>query len=174
MAVQSVILLAEDREDDVLLVRKAFKSAEMNCELVVVRDGEEAMSYLAGEGKFHDRAEFPFPDLLLLDLKMPRVDGFEVLRWIRQHPRIRNLRVVVLTSSHQIRDVNEAYRLGANSFLVKPLDFENFVETSKALRKYWLVLDNAPELPTSEKSDRPQAQAEQKTATKPPSQDAVR
>jgi CheY-like chemotaxis protein len=160
MALQPVILLAEDREDDVLLVRKAFQAAEMNCELRVVRDGEEAMAYLAGEGKFQSRAEFPFPNLVLLDLKMPRVDGFEVLRWIRQHPRIKNLRVVVLTSSHQLRDVNEAYRLGANSFLVKPLDFENFVETSKALRSYWLVLDNAPEMPPDEKgaSLRPRAQ----------------
>jgi len=151
MAIQPVILLAEDREDDVLLVKKAFQSPEMNCRLQVVRDGEQAISYLSGEGQFRDREQFPFPDLLLLDLKMPRVDGFEVLRWIRQHPRLRNLRVVVLTASNQIRDVNEAYRIGANSFLVKPLDFENFVETSKALRKYWLVLDNAPELPPTEK-----------------------
>jgi len=145
MAVQPVILLAEDREDDVLLVRKAFQSADMNCELHVVRDGEEAMAYLAGEGKFRDRAEFPFPDLVLLDLKMPRVDGFEVLRWIRQHPKIRKLRVVVLTSSHQLRDVNEAYRLGANSFLVKPMDFEHVVELTKILKDYWLRLDKTPE-----------------------------
>ena len=173
MAGKAVILLAEDREDDVLLVRKAFQTADMNCELRVVRDGEEAMAYLAGEGKFQDRAEFPFPDLVLLDLKMPRVDGFEVLRWIREHPRIKNLRVVVLTSSHQLRDVNEAYRLGANSFLVKPLDFENFVETSKALRSYWLVLDHAPEVPINEKgaSPRPHAQdqpAQDQPAPNPP------
>ena len=134
----------------------------------LVRDGEEAMAYLAGEGKFQDRAEFPFPDLVLLDLKMPRVDGFEVLRWIREHPKIRNLRVVVLTSSHQLRDVNEAYRLGANSFLVKPLDFENFVETSKALRSYWLVLDHAPEVPREEKGASPRQRAQDQPAPTPP------
>lgn len=172
MASQPVILLAEDREDDVLLVRKAFQSAEMNCRVQVVRDGEQAILYLSGEGQFRDRKEFPFPDLVLLDLKMPRVDGFEVLRWIRQQPGIRNLRVVVLTASNQIRDVNQAYRLGANSFLVKPLDFENFVETSKALRQYWLVLDNAPELSSTEKkpaslAPRPQDQL----APNPPSQE---
>jgi CheY-like chemotaxis protein len=173
MPMQPVILLAEDREDDVLLVQKAFKTAAMDCQLQVVQNGEEAMSYLSGEGKFCDRAQFPFPDLVLLDLKMPRISGFEVLRWIRQHPKIRNLRVVVLTSSTQIRDVNEAYRLGANSFLVKPLDFENFVETSKALRAYWLVLDNAPEMTSGEKAERPQPRAQDQPAQKPPSQDAV-
>ena len=173
MVVQPVILLAEDREDDVLLVRKAFLSADMNCRIEIVRDGEQAMLYLSGEGKYHDRDEFPFPDLLLLDLKMPRVDGFEVLRWIRQHPKIKNLRVVVLTASTQIRDVNEAYRIGANSFLVKPLDFENFVETSKALRNYWLILDNAPEVP-DEKTATPRPRAQDQPAQKPPSQDAVR
>jgi CheY-like chemotaxis protein len=147
MGQQAVILLAEDREDDILLVRKAFESAAMDCRIEVVHDGEEAILYLSGEGKFGNRTEYPFPNLVLLDLKMPRVDGFEVLRWIRQHRALSNLRVVVLTSSHQIRDVNQAYRLGANSFLVKPLDFENFVETSKALRNYWLVLDNPPQVP---------------------------
>lgn len=91
---------------------------------------------------------------------MPRVDGFEVLRWIRAHRELCNLRVVVLTSSHQIRDVNQAYRLGANSFLVKPLDFENFVETSKALRNYWLVLDNPPQVPTPPTEQRAARSAE--------------
>jgi CheY-like chemotaxis protein len=147
MAQQPVILLAEDREDDILLVRKAFEGSGMDCQIQVVHDGEEAILYLSGEGKFRNRVEFPLPNLVLLDLKMPRVDGFEVLRWIRQHRELGNLRVVVLTSSHQIRDVNQAYRLGANSFLVKPLDFQNFVETSKALRNYWLVLDNPPQVP---------------------------
>src|SRR5262245_1874356 len=175
MALQPVILLAEDREDDILLVRKAFLSADMNCQLQVARDGEQAMLYLSGEVKFHDRAEFPFPDLLLLDLKMPRVNGFEVLRWIRQHPKVRNLRVVVLTASDQIRDVNEAYRLGANSFLVKPLDFENFVETSKALRTYWLVLDNAPEMPGSgEKGATPRPRVQDRPVPNQPSQDPAR
>jgi len=167
MAQRPVILLAEDREDDILLVRKAFETSTMDCQIQVVRDGEEAILYLSGEGKFRNRAEFPMPNLILLDLKMPRVDGFEVLRWIRQHRELGNLRVVVLTASHQIRDVNQAYQLGANSFLVKPLDFQNFVETSKALRNYWLVLDNPPQIPTPA-SEQPAPAASQSVGVPPP------
>jgi CheY-like chemotaxis protein len=111
-----------------------------------VRDGEEAVAYLKGEGRYFDREEYPVPDLLLLDLKMPRMDGFEVLRWIRQQPGLSPLRVVMLTSSEDIRDVNVAYRLGANSFMVKPMDFENVVELGKVLRDYWLKMDKAPEI----------------------------
>src|SRR5258708_29079097 len=128
MADQSVILLAEDREDDIVLIRRSFSKAYITNPLLVVRDGDEAISYLEGMGKYSNREEFPLPDLLLLDLKMPRKDGFEVIRWLRKHPTLKALPVVVLTSSNDIRDVNTAYQLGANSFLVKPMDFENFVE----------------------------------------------
>src|SRR5258705_12172576 len=114
----AVILLAEDREDDILLVQRAFAKGEIANPLFVVRDGDEAICYLSGIGKYGNRAEYPLPDLLLLDLKMPRTDGFEVLRWVRQQPGLSALRIVVLTSSENIRDVNQAYRLGANSFLV--------------------------------------------------------
>lgn len=140
-----VILLAEDREDDILVIRRAFAKGNIHNPLQVVRDGEEAIAYLAGEGKYANRSEYPLPGLLLLDLNMPRMDGFEVLRWIRMQPGIASLRVVVLTSSEEIPDVNEAYRLGANSFLVKPLDFQLFVETSKLIKDYWLRVDKAPE-----------------------------
>src|ERR1051326_7062364 len=115
----SVILLAEDREDDVLLIRRAFNKANLLNPLHVVQDGEEAIAYLKGEGQYANRAEYPLPSLLLLDLKMPRKNGFEVLQWIRQQPSLSALRVVVLTSSSEIQDVNMAYRLGSNSFLVK-------------------------------------------------------
>jgi len=145
----AVILLAEDREDDILLVQRAFAKGEIQNPLFVVRDGDEAISYLSGVGKFGNRAEYPLPDLLLLDLKMPRVDGFEVLRWVRQQPGFSSLRVVVLTASDQIRDVNTAYRLGANSFMVKPTDFENVVEMSKTLRNYWLQMSKAPDVSRS-------------------------
>jgi len=143
---QAVILLAEDREDDILLVERAFAKGEVTNPLFVVRDGDEAISYLSGIGKYGNRAEYPLPDLLLLDLKMPRVDGFEVLRWVRQQPGFSSLRVVVLTASDQIRDVNTAYRLGANSFMVKPTDFENVVEMAKTLRNYWLQMSKAPDV----------------------------
>jgi CheY-like chemotaxis protein len=143
---QAVILLAEDREDDIILIKRAFAKGELRNPLFVVRDGEEAISYLSGTGKYSNRAEYPLPDLLLLDLKMPRVDGFEVLKWVRQQPGFSALRVVVLTASDQIRDVNTAYRLGANSFLVKPTDFENVVEMAKTLRSYWLQMSKAPDI----------------------------
>ena len=146
MSEQAIILLAEDREDDIILIRKAFRQARMSNPLYVVRDGEEAIDYLKGGGKFSNRAEYPLPDLLLLDLKMPRIDGFEVLKWIRQEEGMDRLRVIVLTSSQSMSDVNVAYQLGANSFLVKPLEFERFVETSKALMRYWLTLDKRPEV----------------------------
>ena len=143
---QAVILLAEDREDDILLIRRSFREGTILNPLHVVRDGEEAIAYLQGEGKYSNRAEYPLPHLLLLDLKMPRKDGFEVLQWIRQQPGLAALRVVVLTASEDIRDVNVAYRLGANSFMVKPMDFEHVLEMSKVLRQYWLTMDKAPEV----------------------------
>ena len=145
MSEQAVILLVEDREDDVLLIRKAFDRASVNNPLYVVRTGEEAISYLEGVGAYANRAEYPLPDLLLLDLKLPGSDGFDVLRWVRQQPGLSALRVVVLTSSDHIRDVNQAYRLGANSFMVKPMDFQNYIELSKALQGYWLNLSKTPE-----------------------------
>src|SRR5215467_5614832 len=143
---QAVILLAEDREDDILLVQRAFAKGEITNPLFIVRDGDEAICYLSGIGRYGNRAEYPLPDLLLLDLKMPKVDGFEVLRWVRQQAGFSALRVIVLTASDQIRDVNTAYRLGANSFMVKPTDFQNVVEMAKTLRSYWLQMSKAPEV----------------------------
>src|SRR6266481_5304479 len=113
-----VILLAEDDEDDILLVQCAFKEAGIINPLHVVRDGNEAIAYLKGVGRYTNRVEYPLPSLLLLDLKMPHTNGFEVLQWIRSEPNLRALRVIVLTSSAELCDVNEAYHLGANSFLV--------------------------------------------------------
>src|SRR5436190_15241380 len=141
----SLILLVEDREDDILLIRRAFIKGNVLNPLQVVRDGDEAIMYLAGEGRYANRSEFPLPDLVLLDLKMPRTDGFEVIRWIRQQPGFSTLRVVVLTSSQELKDVNLAYQLGANSFLVKPVDFERFIEMSQAIKGYWLWMSKAPE-----------------------------
>ncbi len=143
---QALILLVEDNDNDVLLLRRAFIKARVLNPLQVVRSGEEAIAYLSATGKYANRQEYPLPSLILLDLKMPGLDGFDVLRWIRQDPEMRVLRVVVLTSSDEMRDINLAYQLGANSFLVKPADFERFVEISQALNGYWLWLDKAPEL----------------------------
>jgi CheY-like chemotaxis protein len=146
MSDQATILLAEDREDDVLLIRKVFERAGLDNPLQVVHDGEQAIEYLAGAGKFSNRAEYALPWLILLDLKMPKVDGFEVLRWVRQQPGLSSTILVVLTSSEQLRDVNLAYQLGANSFLVKPVDFTNAFEMSKLIKQYWFQHDRFPEI----------------------------
>ena len=109
-----------------------------------VHDGEEAIGYLKGEGKYSRRDEFPLPTLLLLDLKMPKSDGFDVLTWIRGQKELSAIRIVVLTGSDDEGDIDRAYSLGANSFLVKPLDFERFTQISRAISGYWLWLDRAP------------------------------
>jgi CheY-like chemotaxis protein len=146
MSSTAQILLVEDNDDDVLLVRRAFAQAKILNPVRVARTGEEALEYLSGTGRYADRAEYPLPSLVLLDLKMPGLNGFDVLRWIRLQPGFSALRVVMLTSSDDIRDLNTAYQLGANSFLVKPVDFERLVEISRALNGYWLWIDRAPQL----------------------------
>ena|SRR5437879_4178194 len=130
------ILLVEDREDDVFLIRRALDEARLINPIQVVCDGEQAIAYLDGEGKFDDRSEYPIPELLLLDIKMPRIDGFEVLRWVRQQPHLNSIRIIVLTSSEDIRDVNLAYQLGAHSFLVKPLKADRFLHTLRSMKVY--------------------------------------
>ncbi|HEV2209189.1 MAG TPA: response regulator [Verrucomicrobiae bacterium] len=146
MPEQALILIVEDNADDILLLRRAFSQAKVLNPIHVAQSGEEAVEYLTGTGRYQNRVEFPLPSLVLLDLKMPGMDGFDVLTWIRQDPNLRSLRVVVLTSSTEMRDVNRAYQLGANSFLVKPVDFERFVEISNALHGYWLWMDKPPEV----------------------------
>jgi CheY-like chemotaxis protein len=145
MSDNAVILLVEDLEDDILLIQKAFGTAGLHNPIHVVRDGEEALAYLSGHGKYSRRAEFPLPDLILLDLKLPGMDGFEVLTWIRTQPGLRTLIVVVLTSSSQPDDVNSAFALRANSYLVKPEEFENQVALCKLVRAYWLQIVKGPE-----------------------------
>jgi len=141
-----VILLAEDNETDVLLTRRAFKKVGLLNPLHVVSDGELAIEYLSGTGKYSNRAEYPLPVLLLLDLKMPRKNGLEVLEWVRQQPTLRALRIVVLTTSQLFKDVNRAYELGANSYIVKPVEMEQFLRVSETLRGYWLWMNETPEI----------------------------
>jgi CheY-like chemotaxis protein len=151
---QAVILIAEDRDDDVLLIRRAFEMGGVRNPIHIVKNGEEAIDYLKGEGRYANRSEFPLPTLMLLDLKMPRIDGFEVLSWIREEPGLRNLRVIVLTSSPNMHDVNMAYHMGANSFLVKPMDFKNFVEMSRFLRDHWLRSSKEPTVSRPRREER--------------------
>ena len=141
----ALFLLVEDDPDQVDLVRRAFQKAKIVNPLHVVKSGQEAMVYLEGSGPYANREEFPLPKLILLDLKMPGISGFDVLRWIRQQPPLKSLRIIVLTASNEIRDVNEAYQLGANSFLVKPVDFDDFVHLTQSIQGYWIWLNKSPE-----------------------------
>src|SRR5258706_1479835 len=132
------ILLAEDNPDDVLLIRLAFEKAGFTNPIVVVEDGSQAIQYFDGEGPYADRARFPKPTLLLLDLKLPRATGFEVLGWIRQRPEWLCLPIIILTSSVHGSDMKQAYDLGANFFLTKPVKFNDLLQTIKQLADYGL------------------------------------
>lgn len=145
MSDHAVILLADDSEDDVFLITKAFKKAGIANPIQVVRDGEEAVEYLSGEGKYENRDEYPLPELILLDLKMPRMDGFQVLAWIRVQVAFSGMVVLVLTSSDEASDVRQAYYLGTNSFLVKPGDFKDYQELVRVISRYWMHTVRLPE-----------------------------
>ena len=140
------ILLVEDSPDDALLIQRAFRKANLANPVQLVRDGEEAVAYLGGTPPYQDRTRFPLPVLMLLDLKLPRRTGLEVLAWVRQEPALKRLPVVVLTSSRESVDVNRAYDLGVNSYLTKPVGFEALLEMVKNVNLYWLVLNENPEL----------------------------
>jgi CheY-like chemotaxis protein len=133
------VLVVEDDSTDVLLIERAFRKAHVAAAMQVVGDGDKAIAYLGGDGPYTDRARYPLPVLVLLDLKLPRRSGLEVLRWLRGQPGVRRLPVVVLTSSRQRSDVNRAYEHGANSYLVKPVDFDPLLDMIRALNLYWLV-----------------------------------
>jgi len=142
---RSKILLVEDSEDDIVLTKRALEKAKIANELVVARDGEEALLYLRGEGPYKDKAPDDLPAVVLLDLNMPRMSGLEFLKELRSDERLRLLPVVVLTSSREERDVLESYSLGANSYVQKPVSFDEFAESVKTLSTYWLLLNVAPD-----------------------------
>lgn len=150
------ILLAEDDEDDVLLLRTALMEAGLSVPLQVVPDGEQAIAYLSGEGIHSDRTKFPIPSLMFLDLNMPRKNGFEVLRWVRENPEVKRLPIVVLSSSTQGPHINKAYELGANSYLVKVTKFSEFVERIKVVYNYWVNCIERPDLQGEAQSTLPE------------------
>ncbi len=140
-----IILLVEDNEDDVFLTLRALKKNNILNEVVVCKDGVEALEYLFGEGKYAGRDVSDRPQVVLLDLKLPKVDGLEVLRRIRKDERTRFQPVVILTSSTEQKDLMEGYSLGCNSYIRKPVDFQQFTESVRQLGLYWMVLNELPQ-----------------------------
>ena len=146
MPANGTVLLVEDDENDRLLIERAFDKGRIANPIRSVNNGEDAVAYLAGTGPYADRAQNPLPVMMLLDLKLPRKSGLEVLAWVREQTGLKRLPVVVLTSSRETSDINKAYDLGANSYLVKPVGFENLFELAKSLNVYWLMLNEDPDL----------------------------
>ncbi len=132
------VLQVEDDEHDVYFLKYAFDRAGISNPVQVAADGEQAVSYLSGTGRYADRAEYPLPNLVLLDLKLPRRSGLEVLKWLRDQAPLKAIVVVVFTSSSDPRDLQRSYELGANSFVIKPADLEQRVEFAKVLKSWWL------------------------------------
>ena len=139
-----IILLVEDNPDDVALTLRALKKNNIANEVIVARDGEQALEFLTATGRYAGSKAANLPEVVLLDLKMPKVSGLEVLRAVRANPATRLLPMVVLTSSAEERDIIASYELGANSYIRKPVDFNQFLEAVRELGLYWLLLNQAP------------------------------
>jgi CheY-like chemotaxis protein len=137
------ILYVEDEEDDAFFVKRAFDQAGIVNPLIVVSDGQEAIDYCAGSGRYKNRDEYPLPCLVLLDLNIPKKSGLEVLKWIRTQPSVSTLPVLVITSSSQHSDIHRAYLQGANAYLVKPSKSNELVEMVKAIKDFWLIQNRA-------------------------------
>jgi two-component system response regulator len=141
---RTILLLVEDNPSDVALTERAFEKAHIGNEMVVAQDGQEALDYLWGAGAYAGRDTADLPALVLLDLKLPKISGLDVLRRIRADARTRRLPVVILTTSKEEQDVAAGYDLGANSYIRKPVDFRQFAAAVEQLGLYWLVLNEAP------------------------------
>ncbi len=140
------ILLVEDEENDVFFMQRALKKAAINNPLQIAHDGQEAINYLQGSGEFADRKKYPLPGLVLLDLKLPHVKGLDVLKWIRGYEEVQNIIVIILTSSKLQPDIDEAYRLGANAYLVKPATSDKLADMVTLIKQFWLDLNHPPSL----------------------------
>jgi CheY-like chemotaxis protein len=140
------VLLVEDDLNDIFLVKRAFKMARIQNPLQVVTDGQEAINYLQGADKYADRDTFPLPKLMVMDIKMPRRNGFEVLEWVKQNPVLRRVPVVIVSSSDNPADINHAYELGANAYMVKPMDYRAVEHLFHSITHYWGLECAKPEL----------------------------
>jgi len=139
-----LILLVEDNINEEYLAVRALKKSNLGSEIIVVRDGVEALDFLFCMNHYADRSRLEMPELILLDLKLQKMDGLEVLRRLRADERTRQLPIVVLSSSDEVGDIAESYKYGANSFVRKPVDFDQFMENVKQIGQYWLTLNEAP------------------------------
>ena len=139
------ILVAEDEVNDVMLLQRAFAQARVKAPIYFAQDGQEVMDYLEGKAPFDNPVEYPLPNLLLLDLRLPRVSGFEVLEWLRGHPTLNRLLVVVFSESGEARDVTRAYSLGANAYIFKPREADELVRIVERLQNYWLNIHAEPD-----------------------------
>jgi CheY-like chemotaxis protein len=146
MSETHTILIVEDNATDVMLIRRAFAKLNIANPVQVVADGDRAVAYLSGQDAYGDRGQFPVPAFVLLDLKLPRRSGLEVLTWLRGQDNLRRLPVVLLTSSRQSQDVNRAYDLGANSYLVKPVEFEDLQQLLGTIHTYWIDYNEKPQV----------------------------
>ncbi|MCI0744148.1 MAG: response regulator [Verrucomicrobia subdivision 3 bacterium] len=144
---EPVILLVEDSEADSLLLQQAFARAGMRRPLQIVRDGIDAMSYLLGRGEFFDREKYPMPSILMVDINMPRLNGLELLTWLRTQTDFGHLMVIVWTGDSKIEQINHAYHMGANSYLVKPTGHEELQELISCFYRYWVVHNCLPSPP---------------------------
>lgn len=142
----ATLLLVEDEPDGVFFFQHSAAEVGLTNPIHVSKDGQEALDYLEGVGDFSDRQKFPLPELVILDLRLPRADGFEVLRRIRAHPQLGRLIVVMLTSSASDSDIERAYALGANGYLVKPLQLADLAAIVQAIKDFWLTHNHAPRL----------------------------
>jgi CheY-like chemotaxis protein len=144
---QFTVMLVEDDLNDIFLVKRAFKMAQVKDPLQVVTDGQEAILYLKGEGKYADRQQYPLPRLVVMDIKMPRKSGFEVLEWVKTSGApLRRIPIVIVSSSDNPDDINRAYELGANAYMVKPVDFRAVEHLFQAITQYWGLECAKPEL----------------------------
>ena len=141
---EKYILLVEDNPDDELLTVRALKKNNIANRIEVVRDGQEALDFMFAQGEYEGRDPLDLPQVILLDLKLPKLNGLEVLRELRGHERTCLVPVVVLTSSNEERDMIESYQLGANSYVRKPVDFDQFIEAARQLGLYWMLLNQTP------------------------------
>jgi len=147
------ILLVDDDENDVLFITMALQKAGASCAIHVAADGQEALDYLKGQGKFANRSEFPIPSLVLLDLKLPQVPGLEVLKQLRERPEYDGVIVIVLTSSRHPNDIQSAYRLRANAYLCKPSGLEKLAPIAQVIKDFWLTHNETVEEHSSESAE---------------------